>query len=218
MAGTGGRKKRGRSEHSIKGEGHQQSFWSFLFIPQICVTGNKSCGRCGLRSVVGRSPLLPTHWSGSEISDLKRPLMPAHISSQWRRSGQTGSFPISHWRTGSLSIHPKGLKSTLVASLMSVDKGAQATLMQHSRVRQCALCIRPLTCQLPRQDSALWWHAAHKRRLWCNTPVSCFLNSFSFQIWDHVQLTHCWGPNYAAYCLPLQAASSQCRCNTHNFN
>lgn len=183
MAGTGGRKKRGRSERSygIKGEGHQQSIWSFLFIPQICVTGNKSSGRCGLRSVVRHSPLLPSHWSGSEISDLKRPLMPAHISSQWRISGQTGSFPISHWRTGSLSLHPKGLKSTLVASLMSVDKRAQATLMQHSRVRQCALCIRALTCQLPRQGSALRWHAAHKRTLWCNTPMSCFLNAFLFR-------------------------------------
>lgn len=104
--------------------------------------------------------------------------MPAHISSQWRRSGQTGSVPISHWRTGSLSIHPKGLKSTLTASQMSVDKGAQATLMQRSRVRQCALCIRPLTCQLPRQGSALRWHAAHKRTLWCNTPMSCFLDAF----------------------------------------
>lgn len=107
--------------------------------------------------------------------------MPAHISSQWRRSGQTGSFPISHWRTGSLSIHPEGLKSTLAASLMSVDKGAQATLIQLSRVRQCALCLRPLTCQLPRQGSALRWHAAHKRTLWCNTPLSCFLNAFLFR-------------------------------------
>lgn len=107
--------------------------------------------------------------------------MPTHISSQWRRSGQTGSFPISHWPTGSLSIHPKGLKSTLVAWLMSVDKGAQATLMQRSRVRQCALCIRPLTCQRLHQGSALWWHAAHKRALWCNTPMSCFLNAFLFR-------------------------------------